>query len=146
MEWIAPELRENCGELEAAEKRELPTLITLDDIRGDVHMHTDATDGRNTIREMAEAAVLRGLEYIAITDHSKNLAMTNGLDDARAMAHVRRIREVDAEMEGRIRVFAGIEVDILGDGALDLEPMTRWRRWTSSSAQCTRTSRWNLRR
>jgi DNA polymerase (family 10) len=120
MDWIPPELRENNGELEAAEKRTLPFLIEQRDIRGDVHMHTVATDGKNTIREMAEAAIARGYEYIAITDHSKNLAMVNGLDDARALEHVARIREVDAEMEGRIRVFPGIEVDILGDGELDL--------------------------
>jgi DNA polymerase (family 10) len=124
MQWIAPELRENCGELEAAEAGTLPSLITLNDIRGDVHMHTVATDGTYTIREMAEAALERGLRYIAITDHSKNLAMTNGLDDARAQAHVRAIQAVDAEMEGRIRVFAGIEVDILQDGSLDLEDET----------------------
>jgi DNA polymerase (family 10) len=120
MDWIPPELRENNGELEAAEKRTLPFLIEQRDIRGDVHMHTVATDGKNTIREMAEAAIARGYEYIAITDHSKNLAMVNGLDDARALEHVARIREVDAEMEGKIRVFPGIEVDILGDGELDL--------------------------
>ncbi len=83
-------------------------------------MHTRATDGRNTIAEMAEAAIARGYEYIAITDHSKNLAMTNGLDDRRALEQIRRIRECDAEMEGRIRILAGIEVDILGDGGLDL--------------------------
>ena len=83
-------------------------------------MHTNATDGRNTIREMAEAAIARGYEYIAITDHSKNLAMTNGLDDERALAHIRRIREVEQELDGQIRIFPGIEVDILGDGALDL--------------------------
>jgi DNA polymerase (family 10) len=124
MQWIAPELRENCGELENAEAGTLPSLITLGDIQGDVHMHTVATDGSFTIREMAEAALARGLKYIAITDHSKNLAMTNGLDDARAQAHVRAIRAVDAEMEGQIRVFAGIEVDILQDGLLDLEDET----------------------
>jgi DNA polymerase (family 10) len=83
-------------------------------------MHTEATDGRNTIREMAEAAIAKGYEYIAITDHSKNLAMTNGLDDARALAHIKAIRQVDRELEGSIRVLAGIEVDILGDGELDL--------------------------
>jgi DNA polymerase (family 10) len=87
-------------------------------------MHTDATDGRDTIRQMAEAALARGLAYIAITDHSKHLAMTNGLDDARALAHIQRIREVDAEMEGRIRVLPGIEVDILADGTLDLDDST----------------------
>ena len=120
LDWIPPELRENNGELEAAERHTLPVLIEQHDIRGDVHMHTVATDGKNTILEMAEAALERGYEYIAITDHSKNLAMTNGLDDARALEHIERIREVDAEMEGRIRIFPGIEVDILGDGELDL--------------------------
>ncbi|MGC2637858.1 MAG: DNA polymerase/3'-5' exonuclease PolX [Acidobacteriaceae bacterium] len=120
LDWIPPELRENNGEIEAAEQHRLPVLIEEQDIRGDVHMHTHATDGKNSIREMAEAGLARGYAYIAITDHSKNLAMTNGLDDQRALDHVRRIREVDAQMEGRIRVFPGIEVDILGDGALDL--------------------------
>jgi DNA polymerase (family 10) len=124
LDWIPPELRENNGEIEAAENHTLPELIELKDIHGDVHMHTDATDGRNTIREMAEAALGRGYQYIAITDHSKNLAMTNGLDDQRALEHIRRIRAVDEEMEGRIRVFPGIEVDILGDGTLDLADET----------------------
>ena len=124
MDYIPPELRENCGELEAAANRALPELIVLDDICGDLHMHTSETDGRDSIREMAEAALARGLKYIAITDHSKNLAMTNGMDDARALAHVRRIREVDAEMQGRIRVLPGIEVDILADGSIDLEDET----------------------
>ncbi len=94
MDWIPPELRENSGELEAALAHSLPDLITQADIRGDVHMHTVETDGRNTIREMAEAALARGYEYIAITDHSKNLAMTNGLDDKRALAHIAAIRQV----------------------------------------------------
>jgi DNA polymerase (family X) len=120
LDWIPPELRENNGEIEAAEQHRLPSLIEQSDIRGDVHMHTDATDGKNTIREMAEAALARGYEYIAITDHTKNLAMTFGLDDARALEHIHRIREVNDQMEGRIRVFAGIEVDILSDGQLDL--------------------------
>jgi DNA polymerase (family X) len=120
LDWIPPELRENCGEIEAAAAHTLPRLIEEKDIRGDVHMHTVATDGKNTIREMAEAGLAHGYEYIAITDHSKNLAMTSGLDDERALEHIRNIREVDAEMAGKIRVFPGIEVDILGDGALDL--------------------------
>ena len=124
MDWIPAELRENLGEVEAAAHGRLPKLIDTSDIRGDVHMHTTATDGHNSIREMAEAALAVGYGYIAITDHSKNLAMTNGLDDKRALEHVKRIREVDREMEGRIRVFAGIEVDILADGALDLEDDT----------------------
>ena len=120
MDWIPPELRENAGEIEAAAQHKLPHLIEEADIRGDVHMHTSTTDGKNTILEMAEAALARGYEYIAITDHSKNLAMTLGLDDARALEHIRHIREVDADMAGKIRVFPGIEVDILADGALDL--------------------------
>ena len=124
LDYIPPELRENSGELEAAAAHTLPHLITLSDIRGDLHMHTDATDGRDTIRQMAEAALARGLKYIAITDHSKNLAMTNGLDDKRALAHVKAIRKVDTEMEGKIRVLPGIEVDILADGALDLDDET----------------------
>jgi DNA polymerase (family 10) len=120
LDWIPPELRENNGEIEAAEKHQLPKLIEEKDIRGDVHMHTHATDGKCSIREMAEAALERGYEYIAITDHSKNLAMTNGLDDKRALEQIRKIRQVNEEMEGRIRIFPGIEVDILADGALDL--------------------------
>jgi DNA polymerase (family 10) len=124
LDYIPPELRENLGEIEAAAAHTLPSLIALADIHGDLHMHTDATDGRDTIRQMAEEALRRGLAYIAITDHSKNLAMTNGLDDARALAHIKRIREVDKEMKGRIRVLPGIEVDILADGSLDLEDST----------------------
>ena len=84
-------------------------------------MHTTETDGRNSILEMAEAGIARGLEYIAITEHTKNLAMTNGLDEKRALEHMKRIREVDAQMEGRIRIFTGIEVDILADGSLDMD-------------------------
>jgi len=121
MDWIPPELRENLGEIEGAAHRSLPRLIERVDIRGDVHMHTTATDGHNSIREMAEAALALGYGYIAITDHSQALAMANGLNEERALEHVRRIREVDHQMEGRIRVFTGIEVDILADGALDLD-------------------------
>ena len=96
-----------------------PNLIELSDIRGDVHMHTVETDGRNTIEEMAEAARERGYEYMAITDHSKNLAFANGLTDERALAHIEKIRAVEKKIKG-IRIFAGIEVDILPDGSLDL--------------------------
>jgi DNA polymerase (family 10) len=119
LDYIPPELRENLGEIDAAEKHTLPSLITLSDLQGDVHMHTVETDGRNTIEEMAEAAKARGYKYMAITDHSKNLAFANGLDDARAVAHVRKIREANDKIGG-IRIFAGIEVDILADGDLDL--------------------------
>ncbi len=121
MDWMPAELRENLGEIEAAARHALPRLIQQYDLLGDLHMHTTATDGHNSIREMADAALACGYRYIAITDHSKNLAMTNGLDEKRALEHVERIREVDRLMEGRIRVFTGIEVDILADGALDLD-------------------------
>jgi len=119
LDFIPPELRENTGEIDAAEKHILPDLITQTDLQGDVHMHTVETDGRNTIEEMAEAARERGYNYMAITDHSKNLAFANGLDDKRAEAHMQRIRSANESVDG-IRIFAGIEVDILGDGALDL--------------------------
>jgi len=114
-----PELRENLGEIDAAAKHALPKLIDLPDIQGDVHMHTVETDGRNTIEEMAEAARERGYQYMAITDHSKNLAFANGLTDERALLHIERIRAAEKKLNG-IRIFAGIEVDILGDGTLDL--------------------------
>ena len=119
LDFIPPELRENLGEIDAAANHSLPKLLELGDIRGDVHMHTVETDGRNTIEEMAEAARERGYEYMAITDHSKNLAFANGLTDERALAHIEKIRAVGKKMKG-IRIFAGIEVDILTDGTLDL--------------------------
>jgi DNA polymerase (family X) len=119
LDYIAPELRENLGEIDAAEQHTLPELITQADLQGDVHMHTVETDGRNTIEEMAEAARARGYQYMAITDHSKNLAFANGLDDARAVEHIKRIRTAGDQISG-IQIFAGIEVDILGDGSLDL--------------------------
>ena len=119
LDYIPPELRENLGEIDAAEKHTLPKLITLEDIQGDVHMHTVETDGRNTIEEMAEASKARGYKYMAITDHSKNLAFANGLDDTRAVAHIQRIHDAGKKIDG-ITIFAGIEVDILADGDLDL--------------------------
>ncbi|HXE06121.1 MAG TPA: PHP domain-containing protein, partial [Bryobacteraceae bacterium] len=121
MDWIPPELRENLGEIEAAAHHNLPRLIENADVLGDVHMHTTATDGRNSIEEMAEAAAACGYKYIAITDHSKNLAMTNGLDEKRALEQIAQVRAVDRRMSGRLRVFTGIEVDILADGALDMD-------------------------
>src|SRR5580704_6354504 len=119
LDFIPPELRENWGEIEAAEQHTLPNLISQADLQGDVHMHTVETDGRNTIEEMAEAARAHGYAYMAITDHSKNLAFANGLDDQRAVEHIKRIRAANEKMDG-IRIFAGIEVDILSDGTLDL--------------------------
>jgi DNA polymerase (family 10) len=119
LDYIPPEMRENLGEIDLAEKHALPHLITEEDLQGDVHMHTVETDGKNTIEEMVEAAKARGYRYMAITDHSKNLAFANGLDDKRAVEHIERIRAVGKKIDG-ITVFAGIEVDILADGDLDL--------------------------
>jgi len=119
LDYIPPEMRENLGEIDLAEKHALPDLITEKDLQGDVHMHTVETDGKNTIEEMAEAAKSRGYKYMAITDHSKNLAFANGLDDKRAVAHIARIHEAGRKIDG-ITIFAGIEVDILADGDLDL--------------------------
>jgi len=119
LDYIPPEMRENLGEIELARNHALPQLVTREDLQGDVHMHTVETDGRNTIEEMAEAARERGYKYMAITDHSKNLAFANGLDDKRAVEHIARIRAAGQKIEG-ITIFAGIEVDILADGDLDL--------------------------
>ncbi|MGB8128490.1 MAG: DNA polymerase/3'-5' exonuclease PolX [Candidatus Angelobacter sp.] len=119
LKFIPPELREDCGEIQAAAENKLPNLITQADIQGDVHMHTVETDGKCTIEEMAQAARERGYKYMAITDHSKNLAFANGLDDKRAEAHIKKIRAASKAIDG-ITIFAGIEVDILADGELDL--------------------------
>jgi DNA polymerase (family 10) len=119
LDYIPPELRENLGEIDAAAAHTLPDLITQADLQGDVHMHTVETDGRNTIEQMAAAAEEYGYKYIAITDHSKNLAFANGLDDERAVEHIQRIRAVN-DMVGELTILAGIEVDILADGTLDL--------------------------
>ncbi|HEY7339197.1 MAG TPA: DNA polymerase/3'-5' exonuclease PolX [Bryobacteraceae bacterium] len=118
--WIPPELRENQGEIEAAGEGKLPKLMELKDIHGDLHMHTLETDGRASLEEMAAAAHARGYEYVAITDHSKALAMANGLDEKRAVAFAHRVREMDQSGFG-LRVFSGIECDIRRDGAMDLE-------------------------
>ena len=119
LDWVPPELREMRGEIEAAAAHALPRLVDLADLRGDLHMHTTETDGKDDIRAMAEAARAAGLEYIAITDHSQSLAMANGLDERRAAAHAARIRAVDREQVG-VRLLAGIECDIKADGSLDL--------------------------
>src|ERR1700722_5263418 len=118
MDWMPPEMRENLGEIDAAAAHDLPRVVDLKDIRGDVHMHTAASDGNNSIREMADAALACGYQYIAITDHSKNLAMTGGMDEKRALEQIKQVRAVDKQMEGKIRVFTGIEVDILADEVL----------------------------
>lgn len=117
--FIPPELRENQGELEAAEKGRLPRLIERSDLKGDLHSHTSLTDGRNTLGEMADAARKKGLEYLAVTEHSHRLGMTHGLDADAVLAHVDRIGELNGTMRG-FSLLSGIEVDILPDGRLDL--------------------------
>ena len=119
LDWIPPELREMRGEIEAAAEHRLPQLIERSDLRGDLHMHTTETDGKDGMRAMVEAARDEGHEYIAITEHSQSLAMANGLDERRALAHAQSIRALDAEGVG-VRLLAGIECDILPDGSLDL--------------------------
>ncbi|HEY3836180.1 MAG TPA: DNA polymerase/3'-5' exonuclease PolX [Bryobacteraceae bacterium] len=118
--WIPPEMRENLGEIELAAENRLPPIVQLDQIRGDLHMHTTETDGRATLEEMAEAARQLSYQYIAITDHSKSLAMANGLDEQRVSAFAARIRQLNAGGDLGIRIFSGIECDIMRDGAMDL--------------------------
>ncbi len=117
--WIPPELRENMGEIEAAAENRLPKLVEAGDMRGDLHMHTVESDGRATLREMAEAARAFGYEYIAITDHSKALAMANGLDEKRAVDFASAVRKLNRDGLG-IRVLSGLECDIRRDGSMDL--------------------------
>jgi len=121
--WIPPELREDRGEIEAADQNALPHLIKPKHIRGDLHVHTNATDGQNTIEEMARAARDRGYEYLAITDHSKAVRVAKGLDDTRLRKHVEAIRSVNDAIRG-LRLLAGVEVDILKSGKLDLNEKT----------------------
>ncbi|RCX24871.1 DNA polymerase/3'-5' exonuclease PolX [Thioalbus denitrificans] len=117
--WIAPELRENQGEIEAAEAGRLPELVTLEALRGDLHAHTTATDGHASLEEMAAAARERGLEYLAITEHSRRLTMAHGLDPKRLREQGRAIDRLNGRLRG-ITLLKGIEVDILEDGSLDL--------------------------
>jgi DNA polymerase (family X) len=116
--YVPPELRENAGEIEAAEKHALPKLVELRDIKGDLQMHSTASDGKNTVEEMAETAKKLGHEYIAMTDHSKAVTVANGLDEKRATAHIKNLQALDKKGLG-IRILAGAEVDILKDGKLD---------------------------
>jgi len=121
LDWIPPELRENQGEIELAETHQLPQLLEQRDIRGDLHMHTTATDGRATFEEMAEAAKAMGYEYVAITDHSKAQAMNFGLDEKRVVEFAHTVRTLNERGELGIRIFSGLECDILKDGAMDIE-------------------------
>jgi DNA polymerase (family 10) len=117
--WIPPELRENRGEIDAADRGALPALVDLADIRGDLHMHTTRSDGRADAESMARAARALGHEYIAITEHTRSLAMAGGLDERAALEHAAAVRALNGRIEG-LTVLAGIECDILPDGRLDL--------------------------
>jgi len=117
--WIPPELREHRREFEWADAGKMPMLVTVNDIQGDLHMHTTASDGAATIEEMALAAKARGLKYIAITDHSKRVSMANGLDAVRLRQHWKDVWDVQARMSG-IDILCGIECDILEDATMDL--------------------------
>src|SRR5205823_14249511 len=118
LDYVPPELRENTSEIAAAEHHRLPHLVTLKDMKGDLQMHSTASDGKNSIEEMAEAAKDLGHQYIAITDHSKAVTVANGLDEKRMAAHIKKIHAANEKDLG-IRVLAGAEVDILKDGSLD---------------------------
>lgn len=117
--YIEPELREDRGEIEAAQRDELPKLVSEADIRGDLHAHTKASDGRYTLAEMADAARQRGYEYFAITEHSQRLTVAQGLDEERLRRQIQEIDELNESFDG-FRLLKGIEVDILEDGSLDL--------------------------
>jgi DNA polymerase (family 10) len=118
LDFIAPELRENCGEFEAAEKHLLPKLIEQENLRGTFHCHTIASDGHNSLEEMAEAAQALGLEYLGIADHSRSSIQAHGIDEAQLRTQVAAIRELNKKFNG-FRLFAGVECDILRDGSLD---------------------------
>lgn len=121
LQYIPPELRENRGEIEAAENGEIPRLIEIENLRGTFHNHTTASDGRNSLQEMAEAAIDLGMEYLGIADHSKSSFQANGLYPDRLMKQIKEIRELNKQWEGSFRLLAGSEVDILKDGSLDFE-------------------------
>lgn len=121
LDYIEPELRENSGEFEAAAQGRLPALIQLENLRGVFHNHTTASDGRGTLREMAEAARDLGLQYLGLADHSKSSFQANGLNEQRLRAQIAEIRAMNVEFDGHFRLFAGSEVDILKDGSLDFD-------------------------
>ncbi len=119
LSFVEPELREDRGEIEAAQKNKLPKLITLKDIKGDLHMHTKATDGKNTLKEMATAAKEKGYEYMANTEHSKHVTVAGGLNEKQLSKHIKKIDQLNKKLKG-IVILKGIEVDILDNGSLDL--------------------------
>lgn len=121
MKWIPPELREDQGEIEAAQEDSLPKLIELDDIRGDLHSHTDQSDGKNSIEEMLDAAQAKGYEYYCVSDHTQSLTIANGMDEERLLKRIDEIDELNASGRWKMRILKGAEVDILKDGELDIQ-------------------------
>ncbi len=118
---IPPELREAQGEIEAAQKNKLPKLLELDDIRGDLHSHTDASDGKNTIEEMLDAAAAKRYDYYCISDHSQSLTIANGMDEVQLLQRIDEIDEINESAKWKMKVLKGVEVDILANGNLDIE-------------------------
>ncbi|MBX3191875.1 MAG: DNA polymerase/3'-5' exonuclease PolX [Labilithrix sp.] len=133
LRWMPPELRENRGEIEAAAEDRLPRLVELEDLRGDLHMHTTETDGKSTLEQMAEAARASGRTYVAITDHSETLTFVRGMSRDRLREQKKKIRAVEESFGGKMRLFAGIEADILGDGTLDLDDHLGELEWVVGS-------------
>ena len=121
LDFIPPELREDQGEIEAAQKGELPSLIGLKDVRGDLHSHTDQSDGHNTIEEMLDAAASKGYQYYCVSDHTQSLTIANGMDEKRLLARIDEIDDLNASGKWKMKILKGAEVDILADGGLDIE-------------------------
>jgi DNA polymerase (family 10) len=121
MDLIPPELREDKGEIEAAQKRALPELIELKDIRGDLHSHTDQSDGKNTIEEMLDAAQTKGYEYYCVSDHTQSLTIANGMDESRLLRRIEEIDDLNISGRWKMKILKGAEVDILSDGMLDIK-------------------------
>jgi DNA polymerase (family 10) len=121
LEWIPPEMRENRGEIELARQKKLPKLIEYGSIKGDLQVQTNWTDGQNSIEEMVKEAIKLGLEYICITDHTKSLAMTGGLDEEKLLKQMEEIDKLNQKYKGKIKILKGAEVNILKDGSLDIK-------------------------
>ena len=121
LQWVPPELREDKGEIEAAQQGAIPVLLSRNDIRGDLHSHTDQSDGKNTIEEMLDAAQALDYEYYCVSDHTQSLTIANGMDESRLLKRIEEIDELNASGRWKMRVLKGAEVDILADGGLDIE-------------------------
>jgi len=121
LQWVPPELREDSGEIEAAQHGELPQLVTMNDIRGDLHSHTDQSDGKNTIEEMLDAAQALGYKYYCVSDHTQSLTIANGMDETRLLKRIEEIDELNASGRWKMKILKGAEVDILAEGGLDIE-------------------------